>query len=398
MKFTQAEIRKTAAEATTDTFYWHPDVKGFGVRVRKGSGHYVVQYRVGTKQRRKSLGNVHKRGLEDVLKQVRGLFNEVAHDRDPVVAAKKAKLSASKTFEVLVEEFLVWQADKIEAQWLQASRRALMVHCRPLHGMAVSEIDRLTVASCLKKMIGVCGKHGTDRNRSALSKFFTWAMGEGHPIQYNPVDGTNRAAGEYKPRQRVLTAAELKHIWAVLERSDRTFVPIVKLLALTAQRKTEIADLKWSEIDFDAALIRLDSSRVKNGEAHEVPLSNAAVTILKSLPRLAGHDFVFSKRGTPKRGFSGWTKAKRDIDAQLKLPHWTFHDLRRTGSTMMHELGVEPHIVEEVVNHQSGHKGGISGVYNWARYRQQKREALTKLANHILEIVGPTPPKLSLVA
>jgi integrase len=256
-------------------------------------------------------------------------------------------------------------------------------------------------------------------------------------IESSPVVGTNRSAE--KARERVLTPTEIRIIWNALE--DDHYGAIMKLLALLGQREAEIAALRLSEIceveiatlqeidgvrlydvkevrvippselaDFGWTEVKdgnrwptlrgpaivLPPERTKNKRKHLVPLSNPAREIIATWatkPRRADKepaDLIF---GYGKGPFSGWSNSKEALDgriaekAKCHLPHWTPHDLRRAFSTYAHELGVEPHIVEAVINHVSGHRGGVAGTYNRARYEPTKRTALTRWATHLLALV-----------
>ena len=216
---------------------------------------------------------------------------------------------------------------------------------------------------------------------SLLSAFFSWAMGEGL-ADANPVIGTNKAAGEIKARDRVLTDTELATIWRGLP--DNDYGRIVRLLALTGCRRDEIGSLRWSEIKRDARLIALPGERTKNSRTHDVPLSKVALEVIDSIPRRVNREFVF---GEGKGGFSGWSKAKAALDVKLGLEPWRLHDLRRTASTRMADAGVQPHIIEAVINHVSGHKAGVAGVYNRSTYENEKRAALDALSNYVLVAV-----------
>jgi integrase len=211
---------------------------------------------------------------------------------------------------------------------------------------------------------------------------FSWAIGEG-VAGVNPVSGTNR--NEENSRDRVLSPSELRAIWLALPAND--YAPIVKLLMLTGQRASEIAELRWSEIVGEE--IRLSKERTKNHSAHTVPLSPMAQTILADIPLRANRDLVF---GLGQGGFSGWSKAKEQLDQRIEemhgpIPEWRIHDLRRSMATHMAEMGIQPHIIESVLNHISGHKAGVSGVYNRATYEPEKRTALVRWAEHVLSIV-----------
>jgi integrase len=254
----------------------------------------------------------------------------------------------------------------------------LQKHWKPLRRLALASISRATVAAQLRVIARDHGLVSADRARAALSAFFTWAMGEGLS-ETNPVIGTNKAAGEIKARDRVLTDKELATVWNGLP--ENGYGRIVRLLILTGCRRDEIGSLRWPEINEESRLIALPGERTKNGRPHDVPLSKAALEILNSIPRRVNRDFVF---GEGKGGFSGWSKAKASLDAQLGLKAWRLHDLRRTASTRMADLGVQPHIIEAVLNHVSGHKAGVAGVYNRSTYANEKRTALDALSNYVM--------------
>ena len=144
-----------------------------------------------------------------------------------------------------------------------------------------------------------------------------------------------------------------------------------------------------------AALI--PAARTKNGLPHEVPLSKQAIAVLDNCNRRADRDLLFGMRGGP---FSGWSKAKAQLDQRIVneqrkinpkakgIPDWRLHDLRRTVATRMGDLGVQPHVIEAVLNHVSGHKAGVAGVYNRSSYVEEKRAALEMWAKHLDALCG----------
>jgi integrase len=214
-----------------------------------------------------------------------------------------------------------------------------------------------------------------------LSAFLNWCVGE-DLIELNIATGIER--NEETPRDRRLKDAELKTLWNTLPPGD--FGDIVRLLILTGQRLREISDLRWSEIDLNEAVIELPRHRTKNGEPHTIPLSKPVLDILKRRQRNTERDLIF---GIGTRGFGGWSKSKARLDKAVRFSKpWILHDIRRSVSTGMNELGVEPHIVEAVLNHISGHKAGVAGTYNRAAYEKQKVEALNRWASHVLAVAG----------
>jgi integrase len=165
---------------------------------------------------------------------------------------------------------------------------------------------------------------------------------------------------------------------------------------LTGARRDEVAGLRWSEIDIDAALWTLPAARAKNARQHEVPLSTHALALLAARPR-AGN-FVFGRGGRGR--FSGYSRAKARLDQALgqAVAPWVLHDLRRSVVTHMVELGIAPHVVEACVNHVSGHKGGVAGIYNRATYREPKKAALQAWGDHLEALVEGREPASNVVA
>ncbi len=217
---------------------------------------------------------------------------------------------------------------------------------------------------------------------NALSAFFKW-LHVNRRIKINPAIGMAKPAVG-PSRDRFLSDAEIKLFWKACARMGDPFGPMLKLLLLTGCRLNEIARLVDAELTEN--MIRLPGSRTKNGLPHDVPLPPLATEVLAGIRRIPNCKFVFSTNGrTPVSGFS---KTKVKIDKLLSIPPWTFHDLRRTCSTGMSELGVSPHVVEAVLNHISGAKAGVAGTYNRARYNPEKRAALETWADHVRRVVS----------
>jgi integrase len=224
--------------------------------------------------------------------------------------------------------------------------------------------------------------------RATLSSFFSWAISEGL-TEHNPVTGTKRT--EEQSRERVLSFDELGLIWSALE--DDHFGAIMKLLALTGQRAAEISGLRRTELHGDGFI--LPPARTKNGIKHTVPLSEPARAIIDAQPRRQGsdgkvRDLIFGYADGP---FSGWTGSRKLLNARIEkatgrpLPHWTPHDLRRSFATHVGKLGIQPHVIEAILNHVSGFRAGVAGIYNRNPYDAEKRTALALWADHLLAVV-----------
>jgi integrase len=199
-------------------------------------------------------------------------------------------------------------------------------------------------------------------------------------VEHNPVTAA------YKPktpesRDRVLSDAELAAIWRGLEDDD--YGKVVRLLILTGCRRQEIGGMRWSEFSSDGTTWTLPRERAKSGKTHTLPVTPLMQSIIESVPRRDRFDILFGYR----HGFTGWSIGKRVLDKRLGLPHWTHHDIRRSTATGLADLGVEPHIIEEILAHRSGHKRGPAGIYNRSAYASQVHTTLLMWSDHIHALV-----------
>jgi len=155
---------------------------------------------------------------------------------------------------------------------------------------------------------------------------------------------------------------------------------------LTGQRRTEVGGMRWREVDLDRGVWILPKERTKNHREHVLPLPPLASSILESVPHVVNRDCVFGQRSDG--GFTIWAGAKAALDARLgEVRGWTLHDLRRSCATGMANLGVQPHVIEVILNHASGFRGGVGGTYNRSPYERVVKAALALWADHIRTIV-----------
>jgi integrase len=383
-KITASQVELPIGRA--EHFVWDDDIPGFGVRLRAGgSRKWVFQYRVGRKQRKLTFGDVSAITAQDARARAAVLHAETKLGRDPAGQKFENRVRAIETFDRALVPYLAHKKAALRPRSYKGVERHLENHCKPLHGLQLASINQRNVAALLAGLAVSSGPTAANHTRASLSSFFAWAMKEGL-IEANPIIATNRAVVN-GPRDRILENSELTEIWSALP--DNGYGDIVRLLAFTGCRREEIGGLRWSEVDLDRALITLPAERAKNGKQHEIPLAAAALAILQKRKASTGtREYVF---GRGADGYRGWSHAKDLLDQRLAatgIPSWTLHDLRRTLSTRMHDdLGTSPHIVEAILNHVSGHKAGVAGTYNYARYIKEKTAALTRWADHLLAIV-----------
>jgi integrase len=381
MKLTIKKIAELKLPAgSTDAVFWDDDVAGFGIRLREGGSRtWIYRYRIGSKQRSMKLGSATSIPLVVARKMASEQEAEVRLGGDPALKKETANLAADNTLGVLANQFLEARKSKWRPKSYKQYERHLLKYARPLHRLPITAVSQRNIANLLADITNESGEPTSNRLRSTLCSLFGWVIKEGIRLpEGNVASYTNKH--EEKSRDRVLTDAELKTIWKACPDSD--FGAIIKLLILTGQRANEIGGLRWEEVHDEQ--IVLPSQRTKNKRTHIVPLSDPARTMLNPF-RADGRAHVFGR--VDSIGFDGWGYAKRNLDARVALEHWTIHDIRRTVATRMAELGVQPHIIEAVLNHVSGHKGGIAGIYNRATYDKEKREALNVWAEHVTALI-----------
>jgi integrase len=354
---------------------WDSTVIGFGARRQTTHVHYYVRYRMNGGQVMKSIG---RHGApwtpETARNEARRLLGVVATGVDPY-----AQSLSGEAFTTAVDRYLDRKRSSLKPTSFSDTERYLRNHAAPLHRLTLAQIDRRKIAALLGDIETNSGSVARNRGRSALSAFFAWCIAEGL-LDVNPVAGTSKA-NEGGSRERVLGRDELRRLWRGL--GDGPFDDVVRLLLLTGQRRDEIGDLSWPEVNLAQGLITLPAIRVKNNRDHTLPLSAQAVAILSRQPHRNSSGFVFGDRG-----FTTWSTAKAALDARLDIPAWRLHDLRRTMATQLGELGVQPHHIEAVLNHYSGHRSGVAGVYQRAKYSDEMRAGLQRWADHLDQIVA----------
>jgi integrase len=394
MKLTKPNIaRAELPEGKTDVIFFDDDDPGFGLRIRAGGKRtWIIQYRVGKQQRRITLGSVNALDPERARKAARDKLAQVTLGGDPQRDKNEARASAATTFGSVLTTYLQFKETAVRERTFVETKRYLTSHWKPLHRLPVQEVKRRDIAINLNRISEKNGAVAAARARAALSGMFAWAMREGI-VDANPVIGTNKPP-EPPSRDRVLTDTEIVEVWEACR--DNDYGIIVKLVLLTGCRREEIGGLMWQEVDVGRAELNLPPDRTKNGLPHIVPLSPIALSIVSTVGRREGREFLF---GEGAGAFSGWSKAKTALNRHMlearravgrghgsevkPMPTWRLQDLRRTAATRMADLGVQPHVIEAILNHVSGSKAGVAGVYNRSLYAAEKRAALLLWADHI---------------
>jgi integrase len=378
MKLTKDNVA-TLKSNKRDVVIWDDSLPGFGVRIRGAKKSWLIQYRVGSQQRRESFGDIRKVTIDDARSNARKRFAQVELGADPAAERHKAREESKAvklTLGNVAERYLEARGDRMRPSTRYQATLHLTSHWSPLSGRPIAEIKRAEIAARLQELTKECGRSGASRARANLSACFTWAMKEGL-CEINPVMATNDPEEGVKPRERVLSDSEVKLIWNAC--GDDDFGRIIKLLLLTGCRRSEIGALRWAEIDGD--LMTLPGSRTKNHKAHSPTLPPLALEILESIPR-EGREYVF---GGGDSGFTTWSICTALLRRRAGVENWTLHDLRRTMRTGLARLGVPPHVAELTLNHP---KPGLVAVYDRYSYEAEIANALARWADHVAAVVA----------
>jgi integrase len=365
--------------AKRDVIHFDSALSGFGLRIRRStngkvSKSWIVQYRQHGATRRILVGSVQVLSAEQARTAAKTLLAKIALKQDP----RPEKATLQFTLAHVAADYIAAKEPDIRPRSMVETRRYLTgKYFKSLHSTPIDKIQRRDVAARLLVIARESGNVTAARARSHLSSLYAWGMGQGL-CEANPVIGSTRPPAS-PPRERVLDDNELATIWHAC--ADDNFGKIVKLLILTGQRRTEVGGMAWSELSDGTWTI--PGIRTKNHREHELPLSALAQSIVASVPRIVGSDYLFSERG---HGFTGWAIGKSTLGDKVQ-PRWTLHDLRRTAATRMCDLGIAPHVVEQILNHQSGHRAGIVGIYNKSRYTREVRAAVALWADHVRSVV-----------
>lgn len=386
------------APTDKDVFLWDDELRGFGLRTTSsGAKSYVFQYRMGGREAPSRRYTIGRHGSpwtpQTARKEAERVAILVRQGIDPVQADHERRQQAiDLAFESYVESFVKLYLQKRWKQWPLGAgvlRREAVPVLRRKALPAIKRADLSLIWDRLQDRPAVARlTHAT------LRKLFRWAVSRGD-LERSPLEGVEPPP-PVPSRDRVLSDEEISLIWHGCADLGWPFGSLLRLLLLTGQRRDEVASMDWRELDRAQALWTLPSSRAKNKKPHLVPLSPAAVEVLDELagttewPRSG---LVFSTTG--KSPVSGFSKAKRRLDEYMRcsardgrtIDPWRIHDLRRTVATGLQRLGVRFEVTEAVLNHVSGSRGGIAGVYQRHDWRVEKAEALNAWARHVAALI-----------
>lgn len=392
----------------------HPRMPKLAIRFRNQNprGTYTYYFSLAGRDETIKIGRVGQVSLAFAESEAIRYEEMVSRQESPNVEKRRKVDDLNSPFKDLIEPFLESQKTdrKRSARYLKAQRVQLEGDFAGLHTIPLKMIDMPMVIRELDA-IKRRGKTTMMRSRSTLSKFFNWAISR-CLCQINPVTGTEKF--KTNVRDVVLSPRELALIW--LEAGDDEYGRIVKLLMLTAARRSQIGALRPEEVNTagpwielkgeatDAEIKRLAKvgkvaieSRSKNRQTFLIPLSRQAQAILERCPIYPDSPFLFGGR---KVGFDNWDKEKKKLDKRLgdRVQHWGYHDFRRSFDTLGQDvLKIQPHITDACLNHKGAAKAGVRKHYNFAQYLDEKTAAMQAWGDYIERTVteiGQLQPRL----
>ncbi len=373
------ETRKPDPSKRVD--YRDTVVPGLVLRVNKSSTKtFSFHKRINGKMKRLTIGQFGPFSLTDARDRARQIHYEVETGR--FERNTGIEIEAKPMLGDVIPDYIEKHAKVHNRDWKR--KKALLEKFTTLHGMRVDEIKRADVVKAcdtIHKSVPV----SANRALAHLKHLMGWCV-ERCMIDANPIAGMKPLSKE-KPRERVLSDEELGALWATCDDEGYPFGECMKLLMLSGQRRAEVAEMRWSELDLEKRLWTLPSQRAKNGRQHTVPITDAMFDVLRRVPRFIGSDYVFTTTGkSPVSGF-GRVKDRLDNAPPEGTEPWIIHDLRRTMSTNMAMLGVPQPVTEALLNHKTGVVSGVAAIYNVYSFADEKREALSAWSKHVMNLV-----------
>jgi integrase len=386
----------------TDRREEYPDTKAPGLRHTvqpSGARSWEWRFRWAGRPAKATFGSYPPIDLKTARDLGRKAAADLASGVDPRAKKRDAKVAARETSKPELDEiervvglFIARYARPKNRSWAESERLLKAEVVSQWRGRALSSIRRRDVVALLDRIIDRGSPVTANRVFSNFRRLCGWCV-ERELLEVSPCAGLKAPSPE-QSRDRTLSDDEIRAAWKAFEAVGYPFGTLAKLLLLTGQRLREVAAAPWSEFDLEGKVWRLPKERSKTGVGHEIPLCDAVLRILESLPRIEPARFLFTLSGV--KALDDFSKGKLRIDARMltelrrerqdetvALEHWTLHDLRRSLASGMASLGIAPHVVEAVLGHRGGVVSGIARIYNRFDYRSEKAAALERWADHV---------------
>jgi integrase len=377
-------------------------VPGFGIRLTdKGAKTFILiaRYPGSENPTRRALGEYGELTLEQARETARNWHELIRRGIDPREDQERQQLAEQRkranTFAAVVEDFIDGKLpSERNGKSVELDIRREFIPA--WGGRPITEITPLDVRAIVKGAKDRGAPYQAHALLATARRLFNWAIEQhAYGLETSPCDRLKPKSiiGERKARSRILSPDELRAVWKATETMGYPYGPLLRLLVLTGQRKSEVAHARWSEFDLEQSLWTIPPERMKAAAPHVVPLTPQVIEILKTLPRFERGDHLFSTSfgANPVNGFS---KAKVILDRKLKqiigkpVEPFVIHDIRRTMRTGLSALPIPDLVRELVIAHT---KPGLHKIYDQFAYLDEKRDALDRWARRLRDIVEPAP-------
>jgi integrase len=384
------KLTKNAVDALpatkSDVVYWDSASPGFGVKVTpRGRKVFIVLYRTGgagSKLRKYTIGPYGRVTLHQARVAAQKVFAAKLEGRDPAAEKHEAKRRAvADLVEDLLESFISQRLSQNRSA-AETSRLLRREVGKPWAGRSIHAICKRDVVDVISAIVQRGAPGTANKTLKSLKTFLRWCVGQA-VLDQSPAEGVPLPTKEVA-RDRVLDDTELAHVILAARKMGGPYAAIVELLALTGQRREEVACLHWGELDLAQRIWTIPKARTKNAKAHIVHLSKQALAVLKRADERGS--LVFTLLGT--KPFQDFARAKRRLDQLSGVTGWRLHDLRRTCVSGMARLGVAPHVADKILNHRAGTISGVAAVYQRHEFLPERLQALDLWGAHVGAILS----------
>jgi integrase len=389
-------LTKSAIDALptskSDVVYWDAGYPGFGVKVTpKGRKVFIVLYRTGgagSRLRKYTIGPYGRVTLHQARVAAQRVFAARLEGRDPAAEKREARRrEVADRVKDLLESFIAQRLSQNRSAG-EIARLLRREVGKTLGDRSIHDIKKRDVVEVVMAIEQRGAPIAANKALKSIKTFLRWCVGRA-VLDQSPAEGVPLPVKEVA-RDRVLSDKELAQVILAARKVGGPYGGIVELLALTGQRREEVARLTWNELDLGKRSWALPKSRTKNAKAHVVHLSQQALAVLNRTERR--EPFVLSFLGS--KPFHEFSRAKRQLDKLSGVADWRLHDLRRTCVSGMARLGIAPHVADKILNHQAGTISGVAAIYQRHDFLSERQEALELWGRHIAHIVAEASGEL----
>jgi len=392
-RFVNDQLKRARLPKDRDEF-WDTRLRNFGFRITSTrAASYLVGGRFGGPDwKRLTIGNAHEMSFDEAEEKAREWLKLDGQGKDPREVEAERKRAAERkrghAFNAIADEFF---ADRVEGvqrpKQVGHTKRHIEIMRRTWSGRQIHDIGPADIKVLIKSKKA----HRSSANNlwTDVRRLFTWAYHQEFGLESNAAASLKfdqlipkpKNSGN-EPVKRVLSVEEVRGIWLATAELDQPFQAAYRMLILSGLRVSEAAGAQWGEFNFETRTWLIPGSRMKMARPFAVPITDHMLEVINSLPPLsrAVGRFLFTVNGR-NAVHLGSMRVKLRLDAELNIPGWVNHDLRRAMVTALTGMGIKEEVSDAVLAHK---RPGIRGKYNAYEYFDERRDALEKWGDAIV--------------